>query len=150
MMTEDTAKNVDAVRIELGTMINQVESELAGKIDKLEKKIDDKFGIVFQTIEAIDRELQPLVLNYTKMGAALNQSIILNGKVFHEFDLRLTAVENKVDRLDKKVDGLQKQVDGLQKQVDGLQKQVDGLGSAMAEGFASINKKLDRLFVDRK
>ncbi len=137
-MTEDVAKNVEAVRGELGTMINQLESELSGKIDRLEKKMDDKFGIVFQTIEAIDRELQPLVLNYTKMGSALNQSLIQNGKVFHDFDVRLTAVEHKVD-------GLQKQVGGLQKQVDGLQKQVDGISGEMKEGFASLGEKLDRL-----
>ncbi len=144
-MTEDATRGVESVRSELGSMINQLETDLSNKIDRLEKRMDDKFDILFQTVQAIDRELQPLVLNYTKMGSALNQSIIQNGKVFHEFDLRLASVEKKVDGLQKQVDGLQKQVDGLQKQVATTTTRLDNLHDDMKAGFAIINEKLDRI-----
>lgn len=53
-------------------------------------------------------------------------------------DQRLDALDGKVDALDGKVHALDKKVDALDGRVGVLEKKVD-------EGFAGIDKRLDKL-----
>jgi chaperonin cofactor prefoldin len=75
----------------------------------------------------------------------------LSGQV-HALDKKVDTLDRKVDTLDRKVDALDRKVDTLDGQFHALDKKVDVLDGRVGvlekkvdEGFAGIDKRLDKL-----
>lgn len=79
-----------------------------------------------------------------RLDAVAGQVHALDKKV-DLLDGRVHALEKKVDALDGRVHALDKKVDVLEKKVDVLDGRVGVLEKKVDEGFAGIDKRLDKL-----
>ncbi len=61
---------------------------------------------------------------------------------FDGVEARFTGIDKRFDGVDKRLDGLDKRFDGLER---GIQEDLVGLRAEMFDGFAEIQRDLERL-----